>query len=690
MRGYHRPVQLSDLQPDTGPGLDLDAQALHDPSSSRPRTTDRNGDAGTTSGGGHFFVQPTAGEQLSIQSDGQQRPAGSSNPCLIEEQGEPHQDDYSRLANKNDDARCHDVDHFQGAAAQPRDGSRGNAQSDEDEDDHINASRAGQSGPQFQSAILPDPLDRRGVQSRHSNPVLPAVHQLPSVSSLGAQEADLGPSAALAQKLAQNHRSSQVSLPSDLGDAQPHHLGGTTRRRGDRRASNLGKDNPFESPLAQREAIQTAPAPHNGRPTSTPRLLSPLSPKHDWSRRPEQISSSQDPASHRISFSPMEKLKNAKHFRRISMGSNQPDFKTAQSPKKSLNKLTGLFSRTQHRKSAPPEPVESSSEGSTRHYLAPVSSRPDSRIASSSISSVDNPERPLSLPDGRNTFQGRHPPPEGYFAHESPETFSVANSHSPHLRGTASADRMRLSDPTPMDPGRLSPRSPPYHSPATPQRQPHVSTQRLSSPLPLSAPRTPPSRGRTEERTYAQDLHLRSRSPKAFAPRPEERDLPKHDPTDPAFNLGAFRLSNPRTSRIGDQELPWKITIPGDDDESTSNTLASWRQETEGVLNETRLPTYQEDEEEHHRSQPQYSDEKRGPPFPNPPRATNSAHSQQPYPTPSEHPHRGGARAINAPNAPVELPVRTDDNSDEEIMMSSTAYPGQEWRPLGFSEWEEH
>lgn len=52
------------------------------------------------------------------------------------------------------------------------------------------------------------------------------------------------------------------------------------------------------------------------------------------------------------------------------------------------------------------------------------------------------------------------------------------------------------------------------------------------------------------------------------------------------------------------------------------------------------------------------------------------------------HPHRGEARAINPDDAPVELPVHRDDDSGEEITMSSTAYPGQEWRPLGFSGWE--
>ncbi|KAL4975218.1 hypothetical protein BDW66DRAFT_160684 [Aspergillus desertorum] len=388
------------------------------------------------------------------------------------------------------------------------------------------------------------------------------------------------------------------------------------------------------------------------------------------------------------------------------MGANQSDFKTGQSSKRPFNRLTGLFSRTQHRKSAPAEPIiESSSEGSTRHPLPPVTSRPDSKIASSSISSADYHERPLSLPDGRNTIHGPRAPVEGYFAHESPESFSVPSPHQ-HLRGTASSDHIRLIDPTPIDPGRLSPHFPPNHPPVSPHRQPHVSSPRYSPSLPSPAPRTPPSRGRSEERTYAQDLHLRSRSPKAFAPRPEERNLPKHDATDPAFNLGAFRSSNPRTSRIGDQELPWKITIPADgdgEDEPATETLVSWRHGTEGVLigsgigtdtdTSTRLPTYQEDEEEHGRSQRQPQDEKQGPTIPHPlttseptpPQAQTNTNITSP-----DHSHRSGARAINALDGPVELPVRTDDNSSEEIMMSSTAYPGQEWRPLGFSEWEHH
>ncbi|GFF73058.1 hypothetical protein IFM47457_03297.2, partial [Aspergillus lentulus] len=202
-------------------------------------------------------------------------------------------------------------------------------------------------------------------------------------------------------------------------------------------------------------------------------------------------------------------------------------------------------------------------------------------------------------------------------------------------------------------------------------------------------PRTPPSRGRSVDRAYTQDLHIRSRSPKTFPPRPEERSYPSTDTTDPANNLGTFR-SNPRTSRIGDQELPWKLTLPSDSDEERATATAregegSWLESTtQRLLQSSRLPTYEEDSEVHGQPQQPVGDEKtaegqngdRG-------RQQGEGQGQSHH-----HPHRGEARAINPEDAPVELPVQWDDDSGEEITMSSTAYPGQEWKPLGFSGWE--
>lgn len=46
----------------------------------------------------------------------------------------------------------------------------------------------------------------------------------------------------------------------------------------------------------------------------------------------------------------------------------------------------------------------------------------------------------------------------------------------------------------------------------------------------------------------------------------------------------------------------------------------------------------------------------------------------------SEHPHRDETKTLNRNSEPVELALR-DDESDE-IVMCSTAYPGQEWAPM--------
>jgi hypothetical protein len=47
------------------------------------------------------------------------------------------------------------------------------------------------------------------------------------------------------------------------------------------------------------------------------------------------------------------------------------------------------------------------------------------------------------------------------------------------------------------------------------------------------------------------------------------------------------------------------------------------------------------------------------------------------------HPHRGDARMVNDTPEPVELAV-THDDSSEEIIMSPTSYPGQEWMPTNY------
>ncbi|KAJ5510221.1 hypothetical protein N7453_002324 [Penicillium expansum] len=65
------------------------------------------------------------------------------------------------------------------------------------------------------------------------------------------------------------------------------------------------------------------------------------------------------------------------------------------------------------------------------------------------------------------------------------------------------------------------------------------------------------------------------------------------------------------------------------------------------------------------------------------PASENHASSNIAVSTASAHPHRSEneARVVNYPPQPVELAITADDSS-EEIVMSPTSYPGQEWTPM--------
>lgn len=72
----------------------------------------------------------------------------------------------------------------------------------------------------------------------------------------------------------------------------------------------------------------------------------------------------------------------------------------------------------------------------------------------------------------------------------------------------------------------------------------------------------------------------------------------------------------------------------------------------------------------------------------NPESTTQIAESDEPknivFSNIHAHPHREGeARTLNERAEPVELPLTRDDSS-EEIVMSPTAYPGQEWTPMHY------
>ncbi|KAF3390559.1 hypothetical protein F1880_009011 [Penicillium rolfsii] len=67
---------------------------------------------------------------------------------------------------------------------------------------------------------------------------------------------------------------------------------------------------------------------------------------------------------------------------------------------------------------------------------------------------------------------------------------------------------------------------------------------------------------------------------------------------------------------------------------------------------------------------------------PQPDSSPNLSNEIPNVPNKSTHPHHGDARLVNENPEPVEL--ATHDDSSEEIIMSPTSYPGQEWTPMNY------
>ncbi|KAE8390934.1 hypothetical protein BDV23DRAFT_154151 [Aspergillus alliaceus] len=519
---------------------------------------------------------------------------------------------------------------------------------------------------------------------RRGSSVQIRLQPMPSVSSLGTLEADRDPQRPLGQVLGQAN-SSRVSFLSDGGQS----LGVHHTRIRDRPKSPWPADE-----AEHRLSGVFRPLLSGSKPASK-------STHHARPDLPVQPASKQAPAPKALST--MDKLKVVGNkIRRPSIGSE-----SGQPHKKALDKISGFFNRSNARAGhdrpesrateshVPPVQPHRHTHSMDRLYPSSSQCTSHSRVPAAEI------DRPRSNIEN-HTSKGQPPPPEGYFA---PESFSRFRDHQEP--GVPLTQQITVEDidssapannpiPSPTEflhrhsgsgsgNGRLTPQSPPYR----PSASPHLSSPPQASPIPSpvpGAPQTPSSRGRSEERTYAQDLNIRSRSPKAFAPRPEERNILSADTSDPAYHLGIFR-QNPRTSRIGDQERPWKLTIPGEgEDNNTPDDALTWRQQTtQGVLQcGQQLPTYEEDSREHQHQPLQETRHDQKPPLTNPARPSAPPHSQS---TGNLHPTRGESRVLNH-DAPVELPVHADDDSSEEITMSSTAYPGQEWRPAGFSGWE--
>ncbi|RAL02855.1 uncharacterized protein BO80DRAFT_19301 [Aspergillus ibericus CBS 121593] len=542
----------------------------------------------------------------------------------------------------------------------------------------------------------------------------------PSISSLGTSDA--APAAAdppLLLALNAPAASSSLSLPSF-------------------RTPDVDMAAPDDDPGPLRTLFARRPPADPSRRSSVSSSRHPIAPGAHLQ--------SQDSTPHaRLAAMKMKYGDKIRDIRRISLGPSSP---TAESKPTLRNRLSGFLrpkSRGSKLESRPETPIQPSKPASLSQPVHPPSGH-------TRFYSLDH-----ALPNASSNLTALPRIP-------TPDSFRQAQNQ-PIVLPHTSTPTLPSPSPTPGD----------YFSPSSktvyhPNRMPHNGS---------------PERGRSASRTYVQELHLRSRSPNESAPRPEETTLPNTDETDPAIGLGRF-AQNPRTSRVGDQELPWKLSIPGlggdidEHEEDVDYPREKARVESAGLDNSTTT------NEKHHTTAldrspsprvsspspspipaptapPAISPPHDGPPTyiysklppPPPPSAPRPQPSQltstgpQPKtickdetcatsiichppapipipqrkpvttststttpttaekplsnptsapdkPNPFPHPHRPAPpRALVS--SPIELPVPatdadTDDGSDSssepEIVMSSTAYPGQEWRPVGYMGYE--
>lgn len=287
-----------------------------------------------------------------------------------------------------------------------------------------------------------------------------------------------------------------------------------------------------------------------------------------------------------------------------------------------------------------------------------------------------------STSTGAQTFTGEQPPIGGYYAPDSP--LNEPHDEIDEIRSLQQSATSTGSNYGSYRPGQTGQgTSPTYRVSSTNlmrsnERQPRWDTNR----------------------SHTQNLHMRSRSPRAHPPRPQEYIDPTDGPNDPASNLGTFYSVVPATPRVGDQERPWNITLPDDGRRSVDQRPLSYIPEK---LNnrarrqeQTRPPSV---------GKPSVNSPVED--FPPTPPPKDSDYAPAPFPKSETH-TRGASRTrgrslVVVPPAGehrddtptrnvgddclAELPVN-GDTSDEEVVMSSTAYPGQEWQPSNYGHWD--
>ncbi|KAL1954878.1 hypothetical protein VTO42DRAFT_467 [Malbranchea cinnamomea] len=307
-----------------------------------------------------------------------------------------------------------------------------------------------------------------------------------------------------------------------------------------------------------------------------------------------------------------------------------------------------------------------------------------------------------------------HPPPVPQH-----QRFSPAAGHPPPV-----PQHQQIQSPRPVRPWGYQSRDagdvisgfpPAFAGGSTPTPSSSTRSNSTYSPFPpLQDQRGQPA---TSPRSHAIDLHLRSRSPLQHPPDRQEGQMSTQNTSDPASTLGTFYTSSPKVDRVGDQEKPWTLSLPKGDSDGQGSSQDRIREESGPPSTTSLISASQYPLPESGVASPVNLKAADMPPPPLPgspfgatpvpaPAApgaashvppalstppvggniapTTSAQPTQEQYTPAEQ-QRQHVREIVT--EPVELPATSDDSS-EEIVMSSTAYPGQEWRPAYIDNWD--
>ena len=191
------------------------------------------------------------------------------------------------------------------------------------------------------------------------------------------------------------------------------------------------------------------------------------------------------------------------------------------------------------------------------------------------------------------------------------------------------------------------------------------------------------ARGMNKENlSHAIDLHKRSRSPRNGRPASEVIEEGLLNTNDPASRLGTFAeaksATTPRNPGAFDQEKPWQVGLPGREESEKKRRSRQMieKGEVNGSTNVNGGPVQQPHQQSQQQVQPQ-----------------TVADRMIAQGSPRQVASKGSSNAAKNAVPVAELPgsKAPGDDSEDEIVMSSTAYPGQAWMPDmgGYGHWDD-